>query len=178
MASGKSTIVEALKNKGFKYFTLSDVVREECHNKGLEVVRDNLMKIGQDLREQHGAGVLGERALEKINEESDGVNFIIDGIRNPAEVEALRSHSNFILIAIIAPEDLIISRILSRKRSDDTLEENAIRAKLRREMGEGEPPEGQQVRKCIDIADYTFENTMPINKVEEEFLKLYNTINE
>ncbi len=70
-----------------------------------------------------------------------------------------------------AIEDLIIERILSRKRSDDTLTEESIRQKLRREWGEGEPEEGQQVGKCIAMADYTFENTMPMNEVEEEFNK-------
>ncbi len=43
-------------------------------------------------------------------------------------------------------------------------------------MGECEPPEGQQVEKCIKMADYVFENTMSMNHIEEAFLKLYNTI--
>ena len=174
MASGKSTVVNALKNQGFKHVTLSDVVREECAARGLELVRDNLMATGQSLREEFGAGVLAERALKKVD---DG-NWIIDGIRNPAEVEALRKASNFVLVANTAPEDLIVSRILSRKRSDDTLDEDVIRAKLRREMGENEPPEGQQVKKCIDLADYVFDNVMPMNEVETEFMKLYNRIND
>jgi len=176
MASGKSTVVEALTNKNFKHFTLSDVVREECRNQGLEVIRDNLMQVGQGMREAHGAGVLAVRALEKIKQEGDEANWIIDGIRNPSEVLELRNHPDFVLVANTAPEDLIISRILDRKRSDDTLDEEAIRAKLRQEMGEGEPPEGQQVAKCIEMADYVFENVMPMDKVEEEFLKLYATI--
>ncbi|MDH5596860.1 MAG: AAA family ATPase [Candidatus Peregrinibacteria bacterium] len=178
MASGKSTVVDALKNRGFKHFTLSDIVREECRNQGLEEVRDNLMKVGQGLREEFGAGVLALRALQKIEKEGENGNWIVDGIRNPAEVLELRNHPDFVLIANTAPEDLIVSRILSRKRSDDTLDETAIRAKLRREMGEGEPPEGQQVQKCIDLADHVFENTMPMNEVEDEFMKLYNRINE
>lgn len=179
MASGKSTVVDALKSQGFnKHFTLSDIVREECVDQGLEVTRDNLMATGQSLREEFGAGVLGARALKKIKNVGENDNWIVDGIRNPAEAEELRKHPNFILIANTAPEDLIISRILSRKRSDDTLDENAIRQKLRREMGEGEPPEGQQVQKCIDMADYVFENTMPIDQVETEFMKLYNRIND
>lgn len=178
MASGKSTVVDALKSQGFKHFTLSDIVRVECAEQGKEITRDNLMTTGQSLREEFGAGVLGARALEKIRKEGENDNWIVDGIRNPAEVEALKSHPNFILIANTAPEELIISRILSRKRSDDTLDEEVIRKKLRREMGEGEPPEGQQVQKCIDMADYVFENTMPIDQVEADFMKLYNQIND
>ncbi len=175
MASGKTTVVEALKKEGFKHTTLSDIIREEARDRGVEIKRENLMVIGQDLREKEGAGILAVRSLNKIKKEG-GDKWIVDGIRNPAEIEELRKHPDFILIANTAPEDLIISRILSRKRSDDTLNEQSIRQKLRREMGEGEPPEGQQLKKCIEMADYTFENTMPIDKVEEEFMKLYNSI--
>jgi dephospho-CoA kinase len=177
MASGKSTVVEALKNQEFKHTTLSDQVREEAKKRGLAIEREQLMEVGQDLREQFGAGVLAARALKKIKAEGGG-KWIVDGIRNPAEVLELRKDPDFILIANIAPESLIISRILSRKRADDTLDENTIRHKLRREMGEGEPPEGQQVQKCIDMADYVFENVMKMNEVEEEFMKLYNKINQ
>ncbi len=173
MASGKSTVVEALKNKGFKYFALSDIVREECAKAGKEITRDNLMATGQKLREELDAGVLGMLALKKILTEGENDNWIIDGIRNPAEAKELKEYSNFVLVANTAPEDTIVKRVLARKRSDDTLEESAIRAKLRREMGEGEPPEGQQVQRCIDMADYVFENTMPIEQVEAEFMKLY-----
>lgn len=176
MASGKSTVVDALKNQGFKHFTLSDIVREECAKKGLEVVRDNLMAVGQQLREEFGAGILGARALKKIQEEGGGGNWIVDGIRNPAEVEELRKHPDFVLIANTAPEDLIVSRILSRKRADDTMDESSIRKKLRREMGEGEPPEGQQVAQCIALADHVFENTMPMDQVESAFMTLYHNL--
>ncbi len=175
MASGKSTVVNALTKQGFKHITLSSIVREECRKAGLDELRENLMATGQKLREEYGAGVLGQKALEKIQDEG-GEQWIVDGIRNPAEVTELRKHPNFVLVANTAPEDLIVSRILSRKRADDTLDETSIRQKLRREMGEGEPPEGQQVAQCIEMADYEFENVMGMDEVEESFMKLYNNI--
>lgn len=175
MASGKSTVVAALRKWGFHLVTLSDMVREECRRRGWPEEREQLMAVGQSLREEFGAGVLGARALEKIEKEG-GDKWVVDGIRNPAEVKALRANPDFILIANTAPEDLIVSRILSRKRADDTLEKEVIRRKLRREMGEGEPPDGQQVAKCMEMADYSFENTMPIDEVEPEFKKLYDQI--
>ncbi|MBN2096527.1 dephospho-CoA kinase [Candidatus Peregrinibacteria bacterium] len=175
MASGKTTVVDALKKQGFKLVTLSDIVREECRNLGMEEKRENLMNAGQMLRQKNGPGVLAERALEKI-QASPGDKWVVDGIRNPAEVEALRKHPDFILIANTAPEDLIVERIFSRKRADDTLDKEAIRQKLRREMGEGEPPDGQQVGKCVKMADHVFENTMPFDEVESAFKELYDKI--
>jgi len=175
MASGKTTVVDALKKQGYQYVTLSDIIRDEADLKGIPHERENFMAIGQSLREEFGAGVLAERSLKKIKIEG-GDNWVIDGIRNPAEVNVLRKHPNFVLIANTAPEDLIIKRILTRERTDDTLDKESIRRKLRREMGEGEPPDGQQLGKCIEMANYVFENVMPFEKVEEEFLKLYNQI--
>ena len=175
MGSGKTTVVEALKNQGFRHITLSDILREEARKQGRPIEREVLMEIGQKFREEHGAGVLGKKVREKIESEAEG-NWIADGIRNPAEIDELRKHNDFVLVANTAPEDLIVERILSREREDDTLDEDSIRQKLRREMGEGEPPEGQQVAKCIELADYEFKNTMPIDKVEEEFMKLYSEI--
>jgi len=175
MASGKSTVVDALKKDGFKVTTLSDAVREETARRGLPAERTTFQNVAQSMREESGAGILGKKAREKIQREG-GAKWIVDGIRNPAEIEELRELPDFILVANTAPEDLIVKRILSRKREDDTLDESSIRAKLRREMGEGEPPEGQQVQKCIDMADYVFENTMPMNQVETKFMKLYSKI--
>lgn len=175
MASGKSTVVDALKKDGFKHTTLSDLVREETARRGLPAERTTFQNVAQTLREKHGAGILGKIALEKVLKEG-GDKWIVDGIRNPAEIEELKKHPDFVLIANTAPEDLIVKRILSRKREDDTLDETAIRKKLRREMGEGEPPEGQQVQKCIDLADYVFANAMPMDQVETEFMKLYHSI--
>ena len=175
MGSGKSTVMEPLKKIGYQIITLSDMIREECDRRGVPQERENMMDIGQSLRQEFGAGILAERALQKI-EKNEIEKGIVDGIRNPAEVEALRYYPNFILIANTAPEDVIIERILSRKRTDDTLDAEVIRKKLRREMGEGEPLDGQQVGKCMEMADYIFENIMGYDKVESEFMKFYDKI--
>lgn len=177
MGSGKTTVLNVLEKLGYKYVTLSDMVREEARKLGVKEERENLMNVGQSLRRKYGAGVLAFRALEKVKS-AGGDKWVIDGIRNPAEIEELRKEKGVVILANTAPEDMIIDRIRSRKRSDDTFDELSIRRKLRREMGEGEPPDGQQVGKCIEMADFVFENTMPFEKVEEEFTKLYDKIVE
>jgi len=175
MGSGKTTVLDVLIKLGYKFVTLSDMVREEAQNLGIKEERENLMNIGQSLRHKFGPGVLAFRALEKVKS-AGGDKWVIDGIRNPAEIDEIRKIPGAIILANTAPEDMIIDRIRSRKRSDDTFDELSIRRKLRREMGEGEPPDGQQVGKCIEMADYVFNNVMPFEKVEEEFMKLYNKI--
>src|SRR3989338_7146145 len=103
MASGKSTVVAALVKHGYKVTTLSEAVRVECRRQGVAEERENLMACGQALRNEHGAGILAMRALERVKKEG-GDNWVIDGIRNPAEVEELRKEPGFVLIANTAPE--------------------------------------------------------------------------
>lgn len=175
MGSGKTTVLNVLEKQGYKYVTLSDMVREEAHNLGMKEERENLMNIGQSLRAKYGPGVLALRAMEKVKS-AGGDKWVIDGIRNPTEIDELRKESDVVILANTVPEDIIIERIKSRKRSDDTFDELSIRRKLRREQGEGEPPDGQHVKKCVEMADYVFENIMPFEDVEKEFTKLYNKI--
>jgi len=175
MGSGKTTVIDTLKTLGYKVVTLSDMVREEAAKRGVPDERESLMEVGQSLRNEFGTGILARRALDKIEEEG-GNKWVIDGIRNPAEIQELKKNPTFIVIANTAPEDAIVERILSRKRSIDSMDEDQIRKELRREMGEGEPEDGQQLRKCIEMADHIFENIMPLEDVENEFLKFYNQI--
>lgn len=175
MGSGKSTLLDTFKELGYEHITLSSMIREECRKRGLPEEREILMDIGGELRSKYGAGILATKSLEKIQNKG-GDKWIIDGIRNPAEIEALQKDESFVLIANYVPEDIIIERIMSRKRDDDTLDEGSIRKKLRREWGEGEPEDGQQVGKCIEMADYTFENTIPFEDVPNAIKELHRQI--
>ena len=55
-AGGKTTAGETLKAKGFYYLSLSDVIRQEARTRGLSEVRENLIALGNELRERHGPG--------------------------------------------------------------------------------------------------------------------------
>jgi len=175
MGSGKSTVVETIEKMGYKHITLSSMVREECRRQGLPEERETLMNIGQKLSEAYGTGVLAERSLEKIKVEG-GEKWIIDGIRNPAEIKVLEKNPNFKLIAIHTPREIIVERIFKRGRSDDTLDVDHIHRKLKREWGDDEPEDGQQVGKCFALANYTFENTMSLEEVPNAIRKLHNEI--
>lgn len=175
MGSGKSTIVNILKEKyGYKHITLSDAIRDECKKRGLKEDRITLMDVAEELRNNFGTQILAERALEKINKSHE--YWIIDGIRNPGEIKILRKNPNFILIGNHANKDLIIKRIKSRQRDGDSFDEEGIRQKLKKEWGENEPEDGQQVGKCMKMVDYTFENNMPIEELEDKFIKFYENI--
>ncbi len=73
-ASGKGEVVNYLKAKGFVYYSLSDIIREEATKSGLEHTRDNLIALGNKLRQSHGPNYLAVQINNKIKEQLENRN--------------------------------------------------------------------------------------------------------
>ncbi len=114
--AGKSTVAEYLMKKGFYYYSLSDIIREEVKAEGKAVTRENLIRKGNELRERFGPGILGAKMAQKVQKDK---NYVIDSIRNPAEVEELRKLGRFFLFYVTAPDDVRFERIKARGREED-----------------------------------------------------------
>lgn len=152
-ASGKTTILEYLISKQFEAYSLSDLLREELHQTNTEPTRENLIRIGNQLREQFGASILADRIKSKIQSK----NAIIDSIRNPAEIDSLRELNNFYLLSIDAPVMLRYQRAKARNRAEhlDTLE-NFIDWE---NQEKSQNLNHQNIAACIELADYKVWNT-------------------
>ena len=109
-ASGKSTIVNWFSNKGLKTSSCSDSIRAWLAEQDIEPTRDALIEGGRELRRKGGAGVLAEMLLEIL----DGEDAVVDSIRTPGEVEALRKRDDFILIEVRANTETRWERLQSR----------------------------------------------------------------
>ncbi len=123
-ASGKGEAAAYLKTKGFVYYSLSDELREEATKRNLEHSRDNLIKLGNELREKYGPSYLAQQINNKIKQQPDK-NSVVDSIRSPFEAKELMKNKNFTLVGIDAPIELRFKRLLERNRIGDakTLEE-------------------------------------------------------
>ena len=167
MAAGKGEAVVILGKIGFRYISLSDMVRREVQRLGREVTRHEMQDIGNRLRSEGGAGVLGLQVRQVI--EGEVVQpWVVDGIRNPAEVAELRRLPNFRLLGITARPDILIQRLLSRGRATDSATVEELQQRLDREWGIGEPPDGQQVGACLQQADFVVENNSSLEQFERE----------
>ena len=125
-AAGKGEAANYLKSKGFVYYSLSDIIREEATKRKLEHSRNNLINLGNELREKFGQNYLAEHINKKIKLQlNENKNFVIDSIRNPNEVKELMKNKEFILIGIDSPIVLRFKRLLERNRLGDakTLDE-------------------------------------------------------
>jgi len=171
MASGKGEIVKVLERKGFKYISLSDIVRERAAKEGGIQTRSRMQDIGNQLRSEGGAGVLGKKVRERIESLSEQ-KWVIDGIRNPEEIKELRKINRFFLIAVLSERKIIIDRLINRSRNTDAANIDELNRRLDREWGIGEPDGGQQVGRCIEEADFKLNNNGTVDELEKEIIKL------
>src|SRR3989338_1653901 len=127
-AAGKGEAANYLKEKGFTYYSLSDVIREEATKRGLDHSRDNLINIGNELRQNFSPNYLAQQINIKIREilkNNPKQNFAIDSIRSPFEAKELMKSKDFTLVGIDAPIETRFKRLLERNRMGDakTLED-------------------------------------------------------
>ena len=176
IGAGKGVIVDYIKEKGFKYYTLSQVVREEAAKRGIDVSteegRGKLQDLGNLIRQQEGPGAWVKRILSKIEGSED---YIIDKIINPAEIEELRKTGDFYLISVDAPQEDRFQRVLKRDKDSDPKEWEAFLEIDNRDFGE-EDPLGQQVGKCMELADYSLVNDSTWEIFQEKIKELCEKI--
>jgi len=168
-ASGKGEAADYLKTKGFVYFSLSDELREEAKERGVETTRENMIKLGNQLRGEFGANYLAR----KINEKIDGKgNFVVDSIRNLEEIDELRKNKNFILVGVDAPVEVRFERAVERGRAGDakTLEE--FKELEQRENLKNKT--GQQLDECLKAADKLIINDGSLDEFHKKIDQLIN----
>jgi dCMP deaminase len=152
--AGKGVLAEYLKARSFLYLSLSDEIREELVRRSLPVSRENLVRVGTELREKQGPAVLAERVLTKLSTDR---NYVIDSIRHPAEVDALRKHGGFTLLRVEASPEVRFERLKARGRENDPKEWKAFLELDAREAGSA-ASSGQQVEAVARLADHIIVN--------------------
>ena len=152
--SGKGMVADYLQKKSFYFYSLSDVIREELTSKGTEITRDALIKEGNNLRQKYGSSVLAVKTTAKLQTDK---NYIIDSIRNPAEVNELKKLTRFILLKIFSDPESRFERMKERNREGDP---KTLKEFLRVEELEASNQNSakQQLTACMKRADKTIVN--------------------
>lgn len=153
-ASGKTTVVDWFKSRGYAAGSCSDSIRAWLREAGREITRDNLIDGGRTLREQGGGGILAEMLLEA---HADVTHFIVDSIRTPDEVEALRARPDFRLIEIRAGRDARWDRLIERGRTGDAQTYEQFVEQEERELA-ATGPGGQALDATGAMADIVIMN--------------------
>ena len=163
--AGKGTAADYLVKKGFYYYSLSDVIREELANEGKEITRDALIAKGNDLRRNFGSDVLAKRTIGKLQADR---NYVIDSIRNPAEAKALLATGKMTLIYITASQERRFARMKARKREGDPRSIDSFRLIDKLELA-SKDEYGQNLSEVFSLATKKIVN-------EAEFRELYDAV--
>lgn len=156
LGAGKGTIVDYLiEKRGFVHYSVRAYLTEEIKRRGLEINRDTMTLVGNDLRATHSPSYIVEQLY--LQAQASGKNCIIESVRTPGEVAALRGKPNFYLFAIDADPKVRYERIVIRGSETDHVSFETFLANEQREMTSDDPNK-QNLKVCIEQADYVFDN--------------------
>jgi dCMP deaminase len=154
-AAGKGEVVAYLRERSFAAFSLSDVIREELAARGQDETRERMIETGRELRARFGEAVLAERLLARVQGDR---NTVVDSIRHPAEVAALRAATTrFRLVWVDADPAARLARLRARGRGGDPGSRAELERLEGRELG-GADPAGQQLLAVRALADDVIRN--------------------
>ncbi len=172
IASGKDTVADYLKEKGFESFSHSEILREMMKEEGIEPTVPNLTTHGNNLRETKGYGYLSEAISQKINPEK---NTIVTSIRQVGEIEYYRKRwgDQFTLIKLDAPKDMRFDRLIKRNKPGD-VQSMAELDEIEAKQADGKGG-GMNMNKCFEMADIQVDN---IGTFQDLYQKIDNIILE
>jgi dCMP deaminase len=148
--AGKTAVVAFLVERSFAALSLSDLLREELGKRGLSETRQQMIALGNELRANEGPDTLARRALSRLQPDR---NYVIDSIRHPAEVDALRrAGTPFQLLWIDCDEATRLRRVAARARPGDPKTQSDFRHLEGKEL-ESEDPAAQQLLAVRAMAD-------------------------
>jgi dephospho-CoA kinase len=179
--AGKSTIVDILKrNYNYKDFSVREYLTEELQNRGLEVNRDNMRDLANEIRENKGAGYIVKELYKKAL--NSNCLCIIESIRCVGEIETLRdiaqkSNSQFILLGVDADQKIRYERSIKRKGNLDQISFEQFKRLEELEMQSNDPAK-QNLKACLKRADVVFTNNGTLEELEIKVKEYFEKINQ
>ncbi len=167
--SGKDTVAEYLVEKhGFAHRDLGQEIRDELKELGKNSLdRNEMIELGNERRARLGFGYWCRKAIES----GKSKDLVITSIRNPAEVDEIRSRGG-IIVEVFADQGTRFERTAARVRDKpgahgDAISIGEFRAKEERELRSDDPAK-QQLLKCISMAEYRLDNNGPFERLYAE----------
>jgi len=170
LGAGKGTLVDFLvKNKSFSHFSVRGYLQQEMIKRGLPDNRDSMTHLANELRAKNAPSYITDQLF--LQAQKSGKNCIIESIRTPGEITSLKEKGAFYLFAVDADPQLRFDRIKRRASATDHISFETFLANEKREMTSDDPNK-QNLMKCIEMADYTFDNNGDISQLEQQAEKV------
>jgi len=164
IASGKTTAANYLKRKHyFEILRFRDIIVDILKDKGMEVNRTNMQKIGEEIYSLLGPKLFSELLLCKVRRESD--RYVIDSIRHIGIHLALKEKlDNYFLLFIDSDNDKRNERLKVRDG-----------ANINVYLLEGHPVE-QEIDNLKKYADYILTNNKDVSSLYKKIDKIVSQI--
>ncbi len=172
--AGKDTVAELLIKKGFKHYSLSDIIREKLTEQGKEINMDNLREMGGKLRKENGTGILAQLTIKKIKKG----DYVLTSIRNPGEVEALRKLPDFILVHLDSSPEVRFERLKKRAKKGDEEFSSFENFQKREEQNADTDPNKLQTIFLLPLADCKLLNNGNLEELKQNLDKLLTQLNQ
>ncbi|OYT16251.1 MAG: hypothetical protein B7C24_08795 [Bacteroidetes bacterium 4572_77] len=170
LGAGKGTMVDYLvENHDFAHFSVRSYLQREMEIRKMPNNRDSMTLLANELRALHSPSFITDELYKEALQ--SGKNCIIESIRTPGEVYSLRQKGQFYLFAIDAQAQLRYDRIKLRASATDHISFDTFMANEAREMNSTDPNK-QNLKKCIELADFCFNNNSSREKLEQETEKV------
>ena len=168
--SGKDTLANYLVEKySFSHEDFGQEIRDELKVLGKNHLdRNEMVALANERRTKFGADYWAKRLLAKHKPEE---NLVITSIRNPAEVELIKS-KGAVIVEVFADIKTRYARTVERVKTDpnahgDIVSFEDFKSKEERELASTDPAK-QQLLKCIEQATQRMDNNGSIKELSKQ----------
>lgn len=174
-ASGKDELATYLRDShNFLLFHTSDYIREEAMKRYGNALRPTLVKVGNELRQEGGAGILAQMGLKEYSARADKhKGVVISSIRTLGEVEVIHKAGGKIVF-LDASRQIRYKRIQSRDRVDDRIDFDTFVEQEEVELFESNNPAKFNILGVKEESDILLKNETNVEDLTNEVAKQLN----
>lgn len=174
-AAWKGTVVDYLMDKKwFEHYSVSDYLAKLCKEEWKEPNRDNLREKAIELKQNHHPAYLMEIMMEEAVKNAK--DAIIESLRSPVEVEALRKNKDFVLMAVKTNQNTRYERAIKRGSAKDNITFEHFQEQDRKEAKNDDPTQCS-IYDVEALADVVIDNNRTLEdlyKQLDDFLENQN----
>lgn len=172
--AGKGAVVDYLvQQKGFTHYSVRLVLVELLEERNLPIDRPRMGQLGDELRQNHGAGYFITRFTEEMKE-SGIERGAIESIRSVGEARFLEEQ-NGTLIAVDADQHTRYKRIVARQSETDKIDFQTFVEQEENEW-KAQTDTGMNIPKVMSMADYTIMNEGTLEELHAQIDKILEKV--
>lgn len=172
--AGKGFVADYLVNqKGFAHFSARTFITQELERRGMEVNRDTMTNVANDLRATHGPTYIFEQLVHMAKDH--GGDAVIESIRAVAEAKYIKEQGGVVL-GIDADPQVRFERIVKRGSETDHVTFEEWRAQELRESNPDDPTK-QDIFGALELSDVIIMNIASIGELKrkiDNFVEKYH----